>query len=351
MPALSRRASPRISAANPSTIPPTSAQYQAQLQVALVVGSITAVAPDQRNTPVTQVTVTLSEPAASNGFGIDALTLTDDGGSNLITSGVSITAVSGATYQIGGLSSLTAGEGMYSFTVNATKVVDAAGKPGSGSQSISWLMDTTTPNTKVEPLPASTTSTTFTLSVTGNDPDGPDGSPPSGIASYAIFESVDSKPFTLLTTITPPAHETNFTGQAGHTYSFYSVATDEAGNLQPTPATAQATTRIVNPLTVISISDVSPNHRNTPVTSITVTLNETAGPSGFTRAALVLTDDGGPNLITAALTITPVSALPTSSVASMRSPPPRASTLSHSRAASSPTSSATRGLALSRSPG
>jgi parallel beta-helix repeat protein len=284
--------------------PPDIGAYQAQLQVPLVISSITAVAPAERNTPVTRVTLTLSEPAASNGFGINALTLTDNGGPNLITSGVSITAVSGATYQISGLSSLTAGEGMYSLTVNAAKVVDFVGNAGTGSRSTSWLMDTTPPTSTVKPLPATTTSTTVALSVTGNDPDGAHGGPPSGVASYAIFESEDGKPFTMLTTITAPAQKTNFTGQAGHAYSFYSVATDKAGNVQPTPATAQATTRILIPLTVTSIADVSPNPRNTPVTSITVTLNETPGPSGFTDAALVLTDDGGPNLITPAVTIT-----------------------------------------------
>ena len=34
-----------------------------------------------------------------------------------------------------------------------------------------------------------------------------------------------------------------YQGQIGHTYGFYSVATDNAGNVQPTPAAAQATTR------------------------------------------------------------------------------------------------------------
>ena len=35
-----------------------------------------------------------------------------------------------------------------------------------------------------------------------------------------------------------------FTGQIGHAYSFYSVATDNVGNIQPTPTAAQASTTI-----------------------------------------------------------------------------------------------------------
>jgi hypothetical protein len=35
-----------------------------------------------------------------------------------------------------------------------------------------------------------------------------------------------------------------FAGKSGHTYRFYSVATDELGLVQPTPASAQATTKV-----------------------------------------------------------------------------------------------------------
>ena len=34
------------------------------------------------------------------------------------------------------------------------------------------------------------------------------------------------------------------TGQQGHTYAFYSVATDNVGNVQATPSAAQATTTV-----------------------------------------------------------------------------------------------------------
>ena len=79
-------------------------------------------------------------------------------------------------------------------------------------------MDTTPPTSTVNPLPATTTSTTFTVSVTGTDPAGSDGGPPSGIALFAIYDSEDGGPSALLATVTPTNPMTTFTGQVGDTY-------------------------------------------------------------------------------------------------------------------------------------
>ena len=52
-------------------------------------------------------------------------------------------------------------------------------------------------------------------------------------------------PFTLWQSDTTATSAT-YTGQIGHTYGFYSVATDNVGLVQPTPTSAQATTQIVS---------------------------------------------------------------------------------------------------------
>ena len=114
--------------------------------------------------------------------------------------------------------------------------------------------------------------------------------------------SVNGGPFTAWLTGTTQTSAI-FTGQVGDTYGFYSVATDNVGNVQPTPAAAQATTRVSLPLAVASIATVTPSVRNTPVTSVSVTLSEAASLGGFNASALSLTDNGGPNLITSAVTI------------------------------------------------
>jgi len=78
----------------------------------------------------------------------------------------------------------------------------------------------------------------FTVSWTGQDDGG------SGIASYDVYVSDNGGPFTLWQSDTSATSAT-YTGQVGHTYGFYSVATDNVGNVQPTPAAAQATVQIV----------------------------------------------------------------------------------------------------------
>ncbi len=211
----------------------------------LDITGIAAISPNPRNTPVSAVDVTLDEYVGQS-FTIGALSLTDNGGPNLITSAVTISIVSGAdsTYQIGGIAGLTTAEGTYSLTVDATQI-DSFGDFGNGSVSTSWLMDTTPPTSTVNALPSTTTATTFTVSATGSDPTGSNGSTPSGIASFAIYTSTDNSAFTLWTTVTPSSPSAIFTGQADHTYGFYSVATDNAGNVQATPVTAQATVEIL----------------------------------------------------------------------------------------------------------
>ena len=70
----------------------------------------------------------------------------------------------------------------------------------------------------------------------------------TSIASYTIYDSDNGGPFTAFLTNTTLT-STTFTGQLGHTYGFYSVATDNLGDVQPTPAGAQATTYLAGPPT------------------------------------------------------------------------------------------------------
>ena len=73
---------------------------------------------------------------------------------------------------------------------------------------------------------------------------GSDGAGP-GIVSYKVYVSDDDGPFTVWQSTTTATSAT-YTGQPGHTYSFYSVATDRLGLVQPTPTAAEATTTVNN---------------------------------------------------------------------------------------------------------
>ena len=105
-------------------------------------------------------------------------------------------------------------------------------------------LDITPPTSSVNPLPSTTTSTSFTVSWSGSDPTGP------GIADYNVFVSDDGGPFTLWQSGTSATSAID-TGQVGHTYAFFSVATDNLGLVQTTPSAAQASISLVLPPVVI----------------------------------------------------------------------------------------------------
>jgi hypothetical protein len=78
----------------------------AEGNAAPVVQSISPISPNPRNFPVTSVTVLFSKAINPATFGNQALSLTLDGGANLINSSVTVTPQSATTFTIGGLGSL-----------------------------------------------------------------------------------------------------------------------------------------------------------------------------------------------------------------------------------------------------
>jgi hypothetical protein len=111
----------------------------------------------------------------------------------------------------------------------------------SSSQATTRLvsLDTIPPTSSVSALPAVTYATSLTVSWSGSDNAGG-----SGIGSYDIYVSTDGGPFAPFLTGTTQTSAT-FSGEFGHTYAFYSIATDQAGNRQSTPSAAQAVTQLL----------------------------------------------------------------------------------------------------------
>jgi RHS repeat-associated protein len=137
-------------------------------------------------------------------------------------------------------------------------------------------VDATAPISSVAALPAFSPAT-FGLTWSGNDGSG------SGIATYSLYVSDNGGAFGLLlgnTTLT----STGFTGQVGHSYGFYSVATDNVGNRQVTPSQAQATTSVDSPTAVALTSDhlLGSVYGQSVTITATVTANSTAAgtPTG-----------------------------------------------------------------------
>jgi hypothetical protein len=105
------------------------------------VGPITSI----RNTPPSSIDVNFSEPLVDSTFDFHDLTLTHDGGVNLINAGVTIEPLSGTNYRIHGLADVSAAEGTYVLSIIAAGVTDLDGSGGVGVGTAEWIMDTTAP--------------------------------------------------------------------------------------------------------------------------------------------------------------------------------------------------------------
>jgi murein DD-endopeptidase MepM/ murein hydrolase activator NlpD len=132
--------------------------------------SIAPVTPNPTSNPVTSIDVTFGGDLDPATFTAADLSLTRNGGANLITSGVTITPVGGGVYRVGNLAGLTGTTGTYTFTVNTVNVRTVAGIPGSTSASTTW---TNSPNfaptiTSANAVTfAAGSSGTFTVTATG----------------------------------------------------------------------------------------------------------------------------------------------------------------------------------------
>ena len=99
-------------------------------------------------------------------------------------------------------------------------------------------LDAVAPTSAVDPLPAESVTEEFLVSWTGSDDT--DG---SGLAPFDIFVSIDGAPFEIWlddTTLT----EALYPGEPGRSYDFYSVAQDNAGNVEAIPSVPDATTTV-----------------------------------------------------------------------------------------------------------
>ncbi|MEI6445074.1 MAG: CARDB domain-containing protein, partial [Nostocales cyanobacterium ELA583] len=129
-----------------------------------------------------------------------------------------------------------AGEGFVSYsvrtksTVKTGDVIDAKAQIIFDTEEpidtppIFNTLDVNKPTSKVNDLPATTQTPQFLVSWAGTDQG-------SALASYTIYVSDNNGDFTPWLTDTTLT-ESNYQGTAGHSYKFYAVAMDNAGNTQ-----------------------------------------------------------------------------------------------------------------------
>jgi len=95
--------------------------------------------------PIDFVEVTFSHPIQPGTLSVEDLSLTRDGGPNLLGAGLTFTQTGTSTFRVGPLAGLTDAEGQYTLTINATGVENLEGDAGVGTAVRTWTVDTTGP--------------------------------------------------------------------------------------------------------------------------------------------------------------------------------------------------------------
>ncbi len=254
---------------------PTTAQTSTLVDVTPPTSSVTAL-PPYENTTTFAVSWSGSDGLHGSGVASYSIYVSDDGGTfTPLLTGTTLTSTSftgqdGHTY------------GFYSVATDNAGNVQATPT----TAQTSTLVDVTPPTSSVTALPPYENTTTFAVSWSGSD-----GLHGSGVASYSIYVSDDGGTFTPLLTGTTLT-STSFTGQDGHTYGFYSVATDNAGNVQATPTTAQTSTLVdVTPPT--SSVTALPPYENTTTFAVSWSGSDGLHGSGVASYSIYVSDDGG----------------------------------------------------------
>lgn len=245
------------------------------------------------NTPVNSVTVTFSNPIDTTSIGAASLKLTRDGVALPINIPIQVELVPGttSTYRVSGVAALTGLDAKYVLTLNATSVLDAAGS-GGGTATVSWLMDSTAPTSRVSKLPARQTTTTFKVSTVAADPSNP-GAPASGLVSTAIYVSTNGGPFKLWTTLPAGTTSALFHGAQHNTYRFFSISQDTAGN-QSGPSSVVKT---VVPDMAAPVTRVTSVNAKTSTFHINLSASDSGGSGLKSVSLFVQVDNRAPKLV------------------------------------------------------
>lgn len=158
----------------------------------------------------------------------------------------------------------------------ATVVFDA----NSPMSTSAWIntIDNTAPVSQVSALPSTSACPAFRVSWSGSDIG-------SGLQGFTIYVSDTGGPFTAWISNTTAA-SADYQGAVGHTYAFYSIATDLVGNMEGTKTSAEALTSVTaaGPCGPPSLSG---QLSNVSQSGTTVTGTLTLTNTGFTAAQTV----------------------------------------------------------------
>jgi len=260
-------------------------------------------ATNPRNIVVQTLDVTFSEQIDPATFDYRDITLTRNGGPNLITSAVHLTPFSAVTFRISEFTAVVGNEGTYVLTVNAAAVTDLAGNSGTGTAAETWIMDTTVPaaptNMVINPdrgiSATDGLSNTNTSTLSGNLGESNltvrivDTTTGADFGEAAVAGKTFSIPLNLV-------------GAGTHRIRTY--ATDPAANVS---ANAFFDLFVDLQPPVLVTTPVAPSPRTNAVASIDIVTSEALNTNTLGLADLFLSRDGGTNLITNSVSIQVVS--------------------------------------------
>lgn len=132
--------------------------------------SFLAVSPDPRNVPIDVMQIDFGEIVT--GFDLSDLSLTRNGGANLLNGSQSLATLNNISFVLTGLSGLTTADGSYVLTVNSNSgIADLAGNALASGPAESWKMDTVAPTAAINAVvPDPRTSPVGELTVVFSEP-------------------------------------------------------------------------------------------------------------------------------------------------------------------------------------
>ncbi|MGV3772120.1 MAG: Ig-like domain-containing protein [Verrucomicrobiales bacterium] len=291
------------------------AYYRVDDSVAPTVTEFIAIDPVAQTEPVASVDLAFSEEIDLASFDYLDVVVSLNGGPNRVTSGVTISKVAGSTYRISGLTSLTGDTGNYEVTVIGSGIQDYGANPATGTASVRWTkvdginpaivsLQQVVPSLRNAPVPsidvvfskpinpATFDFNDLSLVRNGNE----------NLTSSAIVptqQNATTFRITGLGNLTTDSGEYILTVDA----SGIEDTSGNAGNGVLTTRWTQDTA----PVRLIAIESINTNPRNIVVPSLEVTLSEPIQENTFDFSDVLLSRNGGANLITSTVKVTKVS--------------------------------------------
>lgn len=269
--------------------------------------AITAVAPDPRATAISSLEIVFNKPVT--GFSISNLTLTRNGGANLLSGSQTLTTSDNQTWTLGNLSSLTGTNGTYLLTVVAGPgIVDQAGQALAVDATESWVMNSalfTAAITAVSPDPRNTAVSSITIVFSAAVGSG------FTLADLTLKRNGGSNLLTGSQTLTTGNNITwtlgNLSGITASSGTYLLTLTasgsgivDGSANALSGDATETWTTDATVP--TATVTPVTADPRTLPVESVQVVFSEAV--TGVSAGAFSLSLNGGANLLTGGQSVT-----------------------------------------------